>query len=203
MKATVVKGKKPHHFLDYLFLATDREKRMKEAHPEITLINCFEVDNSNTKPSQSSMLNHAPVEQNQQGQQQPKTRCQGESPRKNSNVSKQIFRRGKGQDYKKAELLSKLAGRKRAKESERRVLQEVAPRGIDNTPAGFFDSYDMLGLDDTDMQIFDQVANDFNALPPGALVRGEPPNSVSFESLGDVPFDTSLDDYVLSLIAGV
>lgn len=35
LKATVEGGKKPHHFLDYLFLATDREKKMKAAHPHL------------------------------------------------------------------------------------------------------------------------------------------------------------------------
>ena len=35
LKGTVELGKKPHHFLDYLFLATDREKQMRHAHPEM------------------------------------------------------------------------------------------------------------------------------------------------------------------------
>jgi len=37
LKGTVEFGKKPHHFLDYLFLATDREKKMKLTHPEVDM----------------------------------------------------------------------------------------------------------------------------------------------------------------------
>jgi hypothetical protein len=37
LKGTVESGKKPHHFLDYLFLATDREKKMKMTHPEVDM----------------------------------------------------------------------------------------------------------------------------------------------------------------------
>ena len=37
MKATIEGAKKPHHFLDYLFLATDREKRMRAKHPNLDM----------------------------------------------------------------------------------------------------------------------------------------------------------------------
>jgi hypothetical protein len=199
MKATVVKEKKPHHFLDYLFLATDREKRMMEAHPEI--------DTSMFPNAQPLMLNFAPSKKiiHQVEQQPTNTLRRGASSKiTKSNVSsEQIFRRGKGQGYKKAALLVKLAERERANDRERRLLQEVAPRGIENSPTGCFDGYEKLGFDDIDERIFDQVTKDFNSLSPGAFVNGEQPNSVSFESLPEVPFDESLDNYVLNLIAGV
>ena len=35
LKDTVELGKKPHHFLDYLFLATATEKQMRIAQPEM------------------------------------------------------------------------------------------------------------------------------------------------------------------------
>ena len=35
LKATVEKEKKPHHFLDFLFLATDREKMMRRSNQEM------------------------------------------------------------------------------------------------------------------------------------------------------------------------
>lgn len=47
LKGTVEFGKKPHHFLDYLFLATDREKKMKLTHPEVDMSLYGDSSNSN------------------------------------------------------------------------------------------------------------------------------------------------------------
>jgi hypothetical protein len=47
LKGTVEFGKKPHHFLDYLFLATDREKKMKLTHPELDMSLYGDSSNSN------------------------------------------------------------------------------------------------------------------------------------------------------------
>ena len=212
LKATVVKEKKPHHFLDYMFLATDREKRMLEVHPAINMsmfnnaqtpnsISCLASNVCNTAPVQRLVPDHAPSGSNNQAQQQPmNTRRHVASPKNNA----QIFRRGKGQGHKKAELLAKLAEREGAKESERCVLQEVAPRGMDDTPAGYFDKDDnKLGFDAVDVRIFEQIGNEFDSIPPVAISNGEQPFVVSFESLGDIPFDDCVDDYVLGLIAGV
>lgn len=97
-------------------------------------------------------------------------------------------------------MLAKLAER----EAEKRVLEEVAPRGMDDTPAGYFTNDDFkLGFDDMDLRIFDQFTNDFNSISPNELDNGERPNTVSFESLGDITTDEGVDDYVLGLIAGV
>lgn len=212
LKATVVKEKKPHHFLDYLFLATDREKRMLEVHPEINMsmfniaqapntINCLESHVRNMESVQRLVPDYAPSESNHQAQQQPmNTRRHVASPKN----SAQIFRRGKGQGHKKAELLAQLAEREEARESERCVLQDVAPRGMDDTPAGYFDKDDnKLGFDAVDVRIFEQIGNEFDSIPPVAISNGEQPFVVSFESLGDIPFDDCVDDYVLGLIAGV
>lgn len=197
LKATVVKEKKPHHFLDYLFLATDREKRMLAVHPDMRLF----LSNIAPNLAQPFMLCYAPSEQRHIQQQPTNTRRRSESSRKTSHIgNEQIFRRGKGQGYKKAELLAKLAER----EAEKRVLEEVAPRGMDDTPAGYFTNDDFkLGFDDMDLRIFDQFTNDFNSISPNELDNGERPNTVSFESLGDITTDEGVDDYVLGLIAGV
>ena len=47
LKGTVEFGKKPHHFLEYLFLATDREKRMRMAHPEVDMSPYYDSSSGN------------------------------------------------------------------------------------------------------------------------------------------------------------
>ena len=224
MKATVEKEKKPHHFLDYLFLATDREKRMREVHPTMDMsrydnlygttitgqpmapnaINCLGLDRQNMMPWQPLLLGFVPPVRNHQVQQQPTPNPRISSPRViERSESNQIFRRGKGQGHKKAQLLAKLEAKERAKERERFLLQECAPRGIDHTPAGCFDEdYDRPGMDDViDERIFDQIKSeiDFHSISDGSFFNHEQPNVVSFEGLCDVPYVESVDDYFLSL----
>jgi len=54
LKATVEHGKKPHHFLDFLFLADDREKRMLEEGGELPKVAAASYL-SNKKGGKSSM----------------------------------------------------------------------------------------------------------------------------------------------------
>ena len=48
MKATVEGGKKPHHFLDFLFLSQERDRQAAQLQEEGTLIN-FTAQNDNTR----------------------------------------------------------------------------------------------------------------------------------------------------------
>mmetsp|Transcript_1677 Transcript_1677/g.3714 ORF Transcript_1677/g.3714 Transcript_1677/m.3714 type:complete len:326 (+) Transcript_1677:649-1626(+) len=212
LKATVDGEKKPHHFLDYLFLATDREKKMKQEHPEFdfsslnnkmdsltqrapTLQHSRDLVEDNSRrlsnATQPSTPGYAPPRLNHHRQQQPGPhhRHNVAPPLQNAN---QIFRRGKQLKNLKQQALSMKAELSAdARESERIMLQKYAPRGIDvSPPPGIFDESDGNDLLPFDHNVFGDQEGGVLSLPNDKNVKEDERKTVSFE-VGDVPYDES------------
>jgi hypothetical protein len=213
LKGTVELGKKPHHFLDYLFLATEREKQMRTAHPEMNMSlykgngvtqnhqgNREEHSMNRTDPPGRSTIAHptsrAPTvfhPTNHRYEQPGIHRRHGIAIPNGEKNSRQIFRRGKqlsdlsegGPGHVKENFPSyALARNERAKEAEHSLLRGYAPNGVDR--------FEKFPVNDVGHYMFDEF-DEVNR-----------PKTVSFESMCDeplpfengVPFDENIESYL-------
>jgi hypothetical protein len=95
LKGTVESGKKPHHFLDYLFLAADREKKMKMTHPEVDM-SPYYVDSSSNHETGNEIkaFQEAMLDSNRAISQPTMHQHQLPNIHRRSNREEQIFRSG-------------------------------------------------------------------------------------------------------------
>lgn len=190
LKASVEREKKPHHFLDYLFLATDREKLMRREHPDMADFSVGGQDNQPAPP----LVGYAPPPlhpnfQHSHHYQPPDIHRHlppVAPPRAPINTG-EIFRRGKH------------LSEQFAREQERQVLSAYA--APHNTPPGSFeDDEECPPLNGEGIDVNSIFAD--NAISGKGLAgeeEGRQSKAVSFE-MADVPFDECAEDYLRQLI---
>ena len=194
LKATVEREKKPHHFLDYLFLATDREKLLRREHPDMADFSVGGGQDNQPAPPLFGYAPPPPLHPNFQHshQYQPPDVHRHlppvAPPRAPINTG-EIFRRGKH--------LSEQFTRER----ERQVLAAYSYAAPHDTPPGSFeDDEECPPLNGEGIDVNSIFAD--NATSGKGLAgeeEGRQSKAVSFE-MADVPFDECAEDYLRQLI---
>ncbi|KAL7554448.1 hypothetical protein ACHAWF_019028 [Thalassiosira exigua] len=213
LRATIEREKKPHHFLDYLFLATDREKKMLNAHPNAMDFSYFDTEGTGNSfqgsfpPAFKPGLGHPTAVDSHSNKYYQHSDIHFRNatalpvPPKAPRNTDQIFRRGKRLSnlMKSREVKEERVVKER--EGERLVLQEYAPHGIADLPPGCFDESERKHCaGDFNEHVFDD--GEAMAESEGHCGDLNERKAVSFScnSMAEAPFDENAEDYLMKLM---